>query len=77
VVNGWVSAGAENYVVDIFQLPTNPDVDLSDARNWPPRGSKSLSGYQEKCLFHNQRGTLFTNEAARHGLNSKLDGELP
>jgi hypothetical protein len=74
VVNGWVSAGEENYVVDVFKLITNPDVDLSDARNWPPMGNKTLSGYQEKCLFHNQEGTLFTNEAARHGLNSKRDG---
>jgi hypothetical protein len=75
VVNGWVSAGPQNYVVDIFQLLTSsPNVDLSDARNWPPMGNKTLSGYQEKCLFHNQGGTLFTNEAARHGLNSKLDG---
>src|SRR5262245_876743 len=74
VVNGWVSAGPENYVVDIFQLLTSPNVDLSDARNWPPMGSKTLSGYQEKCLFHNEGGTLFKNEAARHGLNSKLDG---
>ncbi len=74
VVNGWVSAGEENYVVDIFQLITSPNVDLSDARKWPPMGNKTLSGYQEKCLFHNQEGTQFTNEAARHGLNSKLDG---
>jgi hypothetical protein len=74
VVNGWVSAGPENYVVDIFQLLTSPNVDLSDARNWPPMGNKTLSGYQEKCLFHNEGGTLFKNEAARHGLNSKLDG---
>jgi hypothetical protein len=74
VVNGWVSAGEENYVVDVFKLITTPNVDLSDARNWPPMGNKTLSGYQEKCLFHNQEGTLFQNEAARHGLNSTLDG---
>jgi hypothetical protein len=74
VVNGWVSAGEENYVVDVFKLITSPNVDLSDARNWPPMGNKTLSGYQEKCLFHNREGTLFQNEAARHGLNSKLDG---
>jgi hypothetical protein len=74
VVNGWVSAGEENYVVDIFQVITTPDVDLSDARNWPPMGNKTLSGYQEKCLFHNKEGMLFTEEAALHGLNSKLDG---
>jgi hypothetical protein len=61
-------------VVDIFQLLTTPNVDLSDARKWPPMGNKTLSGYQEKRLFHNQEGTLFTNVAARHGLNSRLDG---
>jgi hypothetical protein len=74
VVNGWVSAGEENYVVDIFKLITSPNVDLSDARNWPPMGNKTLSGYQEKCLFRNEDGTLFKNEAARHGLDSTLDG---
>ena len=74
VVNGWVSAGKENYVVDVFELIVKPNVDLSDARNWPPMGNKTLSGYQENCLFHNQGGMLFRNDAARHGLNSKLDG---
>ena len=74
VVNGWVSAGPENYVLDIFQLLVNPNVDLADARNWPPMGNKTLSGYQENCLFHNQGGMLFKSEAARHGLHSKLDG---
>lgn len=74
VVNGWVSAGKANYVVDVFELIVKPNVDLSDARNWPPMGNKTLSGYQENCLFHNQGGMLFKNEAARHGMNSKLDG---
>lgn len=74
VVNGWVSAGPENYVLDIFQLLVSPNVDLADARNWPPMGNKTLSGYQENCLFHNQGGMLFKSEAARHGLHSKLDG---
>lgn len=73
VVNGWVSGGKANYVVDIFELIVQPNVDLSDARNWPPMGDKTLSGYQENCLFHNQGG-LFKNEAKRHGVNSKLDG---
>jgi hypothetical protein len=74
VVNGWVSAGQENYVVDVFKLIVTPNVDLSDARNWPPMGNKTLSGYQENCLFHNEGGMLFKNEAARHGVNSKIDG---
>ena len=74
VVNGWVSAGEENYVLDVFELIVQPNVDLSDARNWPPMGNKTLSGYQKNSLFRNQGGTLFNDEAARHGLDSKLDG---
>jgi len=73
VVNGWVSAGPESYVPDIFAMVTRPDVDLIDARNWPPMGKKSLSGYQKKKLFHNQAGS-FRDEAARHGVDSTRDG---
>ncbi len=74
VVNGWVSAGSENYVLDIFEVIINPDLDLADARNWPPMGDKTLSGYQNNALFHNQGGTLFKDEAGRHGVDSLLDG---
>jgi ASPIC and UnbV/FG-GAP-like repeat len=74
VLNGWVSAGKESYVPDIFAMITRPGVDLTDARNWPPLGSKSLSGYQRKRLFHNDRGAMFRDDARRHGLDSQLDG---
>jgi hypothetical protein len=37
-------------------------------------GSKSLSGYEKKRLFHNQGGQMFRDEAARHGVDSSLDG---
>jgi ASPIC/UnbV protein/VCBS repeat protein len=77
VTNGWVSAGPESYVPDIFALIVKPDVDLKDARNWPPMGDKSLSGYEKKRLFHNlggEGGQHFKDEAARHGLDSVRDG---
>ncbi|HWN40839.1 MAG TPA: CRTAC1 family protein [Thermoanaerobaculia bacterium] len=74
VVNGWVSAGPESYVPDIFEMITRGNVDFADARNWPPMGKKSLSGYQKKKLFHNQGGQIFKDEAARHGLDSTRDG---
>jgi hypothetical protein len=32
------------------------------------------NGYQKKRLFHNERGQIFKDEAARHGLDSTLDG---
>lgn len=74
VVNGWVSAGEENYVLDIFNMIVQPDVDLADARNWPPMGNKTLSGYQRSRLFHNQQGQLFTDTAPELGLDSLKDG---
>jgi hypothetical protein len=74
VMNGWVSAGKESYVPDIFAMVVKPNIDFADARNWPPMGSKSLSGYQKKRLFHNEGGQIFTDQAARHGLDSIRDG---
>jgi hypothetical protein len=74
VTNGWVSAGPENYVTDVFEMIVRPNVDLADARSWPPMGNKTLSGYQKKKLFHNQRGQLFVDHAARHGVDSIRDG---
>jgi hypothetical protein len=73
VMNGWVSAGKDNYVPDIFAMVTKPNLDLTDARNWPPIGNKSLSGYERKRLFHNVGG-VFKEEASRHGLDSLKDG---
>ena len=74
VTNGWVSAGKENYVPDIFEMIIKPNIDLADARNWPPMGNKSLSGYEKKKLFHNERGQAFTDQAARYGVDSIRDG---
>lgn len=74
VVNGWVSAGKQSYVPDIFKMVTRPNIDFADARNWPPMGNKSLSGYQKKKLFHNEGGQAFKDEAAQHGLDSLRDG---
>jgi hypothetical protein len=74
VTNGWVSAGPENYVPDVFEMIVRPNVDLADARSWPPMGNKTLSGYQKKKLFHNERGQLFVDHAARHGVDSIRDG---
>src|SRR5438270_5136176 len=73
-MNGWLSAGKESYVPDIFAMITRPDVDFADARNWPAMGNKSLSGYEKKKLFHNEIGHIFRDEAARHGLDSTRDG---
>jgi hypothetical protein len=74
VVNGWVSAGKDSYVPDIFKMVIKPGIDFADARNWPPMGNKSLSGYEKKRLFHNEHGTGFKDEAPRHGLDSTRDG---
>ena len=74
VTNGWVSAGKDSYVPDIFQMIVKPGIDFADARNWPPMGNKSLSGYERKRLFHNEKGQVFKDEAKRHGVDSIRDG---
>ena len=74
VMNGWVSAGPDSYVPDIFEMIIKPGIDFADARNWPPMGNKSLSGYEKKRLFHNEQGAGFSDHAARHGLDSTRDG---
>src|SRR3984885_2726804 len=74
VVNGWVSAGPESYVPDVFAMVIKPGIDFADARNWPPMGDKSLSGYEKKKLFHNEKGQVFKDEAHRHGVDSIRDG---
>jgi hypothetical protein len=77
VVNGWVSAGEENYVVDVFDLilrsAEDASLDLADVRNWPPMGNKTLSGYQRNRLFHNRGGALFRDVAQAEGVDSILD----
>lgn len=75
VMNGWVSGVSKrSYVPDIFRMITKPNVDFADARNWPPMGLKTLSGFQRKKLFHNEGGQGFKDEAARHGVDSLRDG---
>jgi ASPIC and UnbV/FG-GAP-like repeat len=75
VMNGWVSgASKRSYVPDIFRMIVKPNVDFADARNWPPIGVKTLSGFQRKKLFHNEGGQGFKDEAARHGVDSLRDG---
>lgn len=74
VVNGWVSGSEENYVLDIFEMIVQPDIDFADARNWPPMGNKTLSGYQRSRLFHNEMGQIFTDQAPVFGIDSEKDG---
>jgi hypothetical protein len=74
VTNGWVSAGKESYVPDVFAMVIKPGIDFADARNWPPMGDKSLSGYEKKKLFHNEKGQVFKDQANRHGVDSIRDG---
>ncbi|MEZ5393229.1 MAG: CRTAC1 family protein [Bryobacterales bacterium] len=73
VLNGWVSAGNESYVPDIFQMIVQNEGDFADVRKWPPMGNKSLSGCQTKMLFHNDGDGSFLETAARYHLDSKAD----
>ena len=73
-MNGWVSAGKDSYVPDIFAMVTKPGIDFADARNWPPMGNKSLSGYEKKRLFHNEHGPGVQGRSGAARLDSMRDG---
>ena len=76
VVNGWVSAGPESYVPDIFEMIVRPERrsrrTRATGRRWATRASQRLP--EEEALPQPGRDQIFTDEAARHGLDSTRDG---
>jgi hypothetical protein len=74
VANGYVSADAkETYWYDYSKIAGGNEVVIGDAKNWPPIRGKSLSGYQQKCVWVN-RGGKFVNVAPAVGVTDRYDG---
>jgi len=74
-VNGFVSAGAEEYWFDLATTVSIPEFDSSNAQNWPVMGNKSLSGYEPSRLFRNEGNDIFTDVAALAGVEDyRRDG---
>jgi hypothetical protein len=78
VANGFISAGKEDYAVDVerWQQPLRKGLtmDFIDANIWPPIGHKSFAGYERNRLFHNQGGHVFREMGQEAGVDSLLDG---
>jgi hypothetical protein len=74
LVNGYVSADAkQTYWYDYSKIAGGHEIVIGDAKNWPPIKGKSLSGYQQKCLWIN-RGGKFVNVAPAVGVTDRFDG---
>ncbi len=74
VVNGFISAGKEDYWLDLALMATTPDLDIADAKNWPPIGDKTYCGYERNKLFHNQGDHSFKEVDVEAGLDDVRDG---
>jgi enediyne biosynthesis protein E4 len=75
VANGYVSADrGTSYWYDYSKIAGGNSRIISDAANWPPMGSRSLSGYQPKRLWLNDGAGHFTDVAQVVGANDTYDG---
>ncbi|MBV9690120.1 MAG: CRTAC1 family protein [Ktedonobacteraceae bacterium] len=73
VLNGFVSAGPGDYWFQLGTMATTPGIVVEDARNWPPVGNDSISGYERSRLFAKQ-GKGYVDIAQQAGLNDLYDG---
>ncbi|MDE2291955.1 MAG: CRTAC1 family protein, partial [Elusimicrobia bacterium] len=70
VTNGYISANPDkSYWYRMSVLAEASRRMISDARTWPPMEDASMSGYQTKCVFHNEGGhfRLVTEETGMRG----------
>jgi hypothetical protein len=75
LVNGYVSASREeSYWYDYSKIAGGHELVISDARNWPPMGTRSLAGYQQKKVWLNDGSGRFLDVAPMVGVNDRHDG---
>lgn len=75
LVNGYVSASREeSYWYDYSKVAGGHEVVISDARNWPPMGTRSLAGYQQKKVWVNDGAGRFIDVAPMVGVTDRHDG---
>lgn len=73
VLNGFVSAGKGDYWYYLGTMATTPGIIVADARNWPPIGESSISGYEHSRLFVKE-GNQYTEISQPAGLTDVYDG---
>ncbi len=75
LVNGYVSASREeSYWYDYSKVAGGHEIVISDAKNWPPMGSRSLAGYQAKKVWINDGAGRFLDVAPMVGVSDRYDG---
>lgn len=75
LVNGYVSASREeSYWYDYSKIAGGHELVISDARNWPPMGQRSLGGYQQKKVWMNDGSGRFLDVAPMVGVHDRHDG---
>jgi hypothetical protein len=75
LVNGFVSASRnESYWYDYSKIAGGNQIVISDAKNWPSMGTRSLGGYQQKKVWMNDGAGRFVNVAPMVGVTDRFDG---
>jgi hypothetical protein len=75
LVNGYVSASREeSYWYDYSKVAGGHEIVISDARNWPAMGRRSLAGYQPKKVWMNDGAGRFVDVAPMVGATDRHDG---
>jgi hypothetical protein len=73
VLNGFVSAGKNDYWYYLGTMATTPGIIVADSRNWPPIGDMSISGYEPSRLFVKE-GDHYIDIAQDAGITDLYDG---
>jgi enediyne biosynthesis protein E4 len=75
LVNGYVSASREeSYWYDYSKVAGGHEIVISDAKNWPAMGTRSLAGYQQKKVWINDGAGRFIDVAQMVGASDRHDG---
>jgi enediyne biosynthesis protein E4 len=75
LVNGYVSASkTDSYWYDYSKIAGGHEVVISDAKNWPPMGARSLAGYQAKKVWIGDGAGRFRDVAPMVGVTDQYDG---
>ncbi|HVF91008.1 MAG TPA: CRTAC1 family protein [Blastocatellia bacterium] len=75
LTNGYVSADkGTSYWYDFSKVAGGNSTIISDAKNWPPMGGRSLSGYQQKKVWINDGAGKFSEVAQVVGASDTYDG---
>ncbi len=75
LANGFVSADRnDTYWYDYSKIAGGNERVISDAKNWPPMGTRSLGGYQQKKVWLNDGAGRFRDVAPMVGVTDRYDG---